>query len=58
MNSNSYLDSIQSHSETIEMLLVITNMANGVTFKLGVKEEPIMNLKLKIEESQAIAFGD
>ena len=40
------------------MLLVIGNLDNGATFKIGVTEESIMALKLKIEESQGIEFGD
>ena len=40
------------------MLLVIGNLQTGDTFKLGVVEESIMSLKLKIEESQGIEFGE
>ena len=40
------------------MMLVIGDMQTGKVFKIGVTEESIMNLKLKIEESQNIAFND
>ena len=40
------------------MLLVIENMETKAVFKVGVVEESIMNLKLQIEKSQGIEFGD
>ena len=56
--AENYQSSILSHSETIKMLLVIGNLQTGETFKLGVVEETIMDLKLKIEESQGIEFAE
>lgn len=39
------------------MTLTIRNEAKDTTFELAVADEPIMNLKIKIEESQGMEFA-
>ena len=39
------------------MTITIRNEAKDTTFELSVTNEPIMNLKMKIEESQGIEFA-
>ena len=38
------------------MLLTISNEITKTDFEVAVEEEPILNLKLRIEESQKIEF--
>jgi len=39
------------------MTITIRNEAKDTTFELSVTNEPIMNLKMKIEESQGMEFA-
>ena len=59
-NAASYHQSILDHSDSqtpLLMTITIRNEAKDTTFELSVTNEPIMNLKMKIEESQGMEFA-
>ena len=56
--AKSYQNAIHGPADRINMLVKVTNMMSGQEFEIEVADEPIMHLKLQIEDSQHIPLNE